>query len=873
MPNTDYIYNFITRLLAGILLLGIVAGCGGTVKNTWSNFRAYYNTYYNAEKNFRAGLAKVEQQPFEIDPREPVRIHPPSVQAGNSDFQKAIDKGAQILRKFPDSKWMDDALLLIGKSYYYRQEFYPAIQKFEELRNATDVPEMKQRAIIWKGRTLLDLKQYSKGVSFLEPELEAYPQDWSVVNRGEIQALLAEHHAMIENWEQAQEALSQAVANIEKKELLGRTFFLHGQVLERIDRFGAAYYAYSQVSEYFPGFEYTYWAGMKQADVARKQGSMDQAIAIYDRLRRDDKNIDRTDRLQFEIARTLEMKGEIDDAEHRYKELLYQDQGPGSRSLKGDIYFRLGKIYSESYNNFNVAAAYFDSSSSAGRQQPSSDGNMDAQTLAESFGEYTELRDEVSRADSLLWLGSLPAQKLDSVLAEIRRKKRQELLAEQESESQSRLVNRNLDTGDGQATRSSIYGFLNHRNQELVQRGKTEFKLTWGDRPLADNWRRIEAVRQFSAENDQQASQQTDTKVGRNGQSDAQLDLDVSAIPRTQKAKTQLQAEKANAQYELGNLFFLNLNLPDSAIVYFRNVVESEAGSELRPRAMYSLHELYKVEQQSDSLKYWRKRILEEYPHSRYAKMIRSGGNVSSADLIADSSNVKLRQKYRRIDSLQNPQKPTKLRRLALANRSSEMAPYIYYQAIESYIHQARYSDTLLSKKRNLPAGDTTDTAPIIVTDSTAADKAEKRQYNTVYWDSVRMALQEFDTTFTDAKQRPRVMKLKTFLEQQQQESSIKTCEQLGISLSVAPSMEDFLATISYPDKLKNSSLSGKLEYSFVVTGDGTIESYRLESNRTSLGIEDAFEEAFDQQLQFKPVEGDDIPQKMRCTVRFPIKQ
>ena len=110
MPKTTHFNNAIVKLLAGILFLGMLTGCGGTIKNSWSNFRAYYNTYYNAEQNYRAGLTKVEQQPVEIDPREPVRIHPVSVQAGNSDFQNAIDKGAQILRKFPNSKWFEDGV-------------------------------------------------------------------------------------------------------------------------------------------------------------------------------------------------------------------------------------------------------------------------------------------------------------------------------------------------------------------------------------------------------------------------------------------------------------------------------------------------------------------------------------------------------------------------------------------------------------------------------------------------------------------------------------------------------------------------------------------------------------------------------------------
>ena len=75
-------------LLLGLLMVSLLTGgCGSTLKKSWTNFRAYYNTYYNAKESFQAGLTKVREQPVEIDPKEPVRIHRPPVQAADSDFQ------------------------------------------------------------------------------------------------------------------------------------------------------------------------------------------------------------------------------------------------------------------------------------------------------------------------------------------------------------------------------------------------------------------------------------------------------------------------------------------------------------------------------------------------------------------------------------------------------------------------------------------------------------------------------------------------------------------------------------------------------------------------------------------------------------------
>ena len=854
------------KLLLILIGLVFVSGCGQTLKNSWGNFRAYYNTYYNAEKNFNTGLKKVQDQPQQIDPAETVRIHPAPVQAGNSDFQKAIDKGAKILRKFPGSKWTDDALLLIGKSYYYRQEFYPARQKFEELYNATSSPEMKQLAIIWKGRTLLDLNLHRDGVTYLEEQLDNYPADWSTTNRAEIKSVVAEHHAMLENWTQSADYLSEAVTNMSDRNLLGRTLFMYGQVLEKLERFGEAYFAFSRVSENFPGFEYIYWARFKQADVARKEGNLEIALNIYRDLRKDDKNIQRRGDLSFEIARTYEMMGQVDQAEMLYKSLLHSDQDLNSGDIRGDIYYRLGKIYSEEYNDFSAAAAYFDSSSTVSENAKAVNFSEDPQTLADAFGKYTRLQTSINRADSLLYLGSLSATELDSAIKRIRVQKRQAQLAKRETDAQNILANRDLTGTDEESTASSRYGFLNHRNADLVNRSKAEFQIVWGNRPLIDNWRRMEIVRQSNVSG---TRRDTDPRKPVSGQQEGStvVEMNLEDIPTSPEQRNKLQVDKANAQYELGNLMFLNLNLPDSARHYYHRVLKNKAVKELHPRAMYSLYELYESSGNQDSTRYWRERIIKEYPRSRYAQRFQK----NTADVTtggAQDSAKRLVQQFQAIQAEENSDQPQKLRKLALANRSSDLAPTIHYQAIEAYIRQAKARDSTFD------APVTGDSLKSVADDSLAVDRHP--QYQGAYWDSVRAVVHEFDTTFSNAKQRQRVITLREMLKKPAADSAstsqLPTCKDLGISLSVDPGMDEFLSNVEYPDKLEDMSISGEVVYDFIVTRQGTVESYQLTSQRTSLGIEDAFEKAFEESLKFKAPRAKEMPDKIKCRVSFPIQ-
>jgi len=159
------------RIISTLLIVLILTGCKTSFKSNFKDFNAYYNTFFNAKKSFELGKDKSENQVRNYNTLQPIRIYETPLGAGASDFQNAIDKGASILRKYDDTKWVDDALEIIGKSYFYRGEYFSDDQKFDELYLSSIDVEMQQRAIFWKGRVLLELELYNQGVQYLTEQL------------------------------------------------------------------------------------------------------------------------------------------------------------------------------------------------------------------------------------------------------------------------------------------------------------------------------------------------------------------------------------------------------------------------------------------------------------------------------------------------------------------------------------------------------------------------------------------------------------------------------------------------------------------------------------------------------------------------------
>lgn len=749
------------KKLAVISLLLVVYACSTSVKSSWQNFRAYYNTYYNAKRDFKAGLNAVKDQQPEIDPDTPIRIYPVPVKAGLEDFQKAIDKGAQILRKFPESKWIDESLEMIGKSYYYRGELFSALEKFEEQFSNTESSEMKQRAVLWKGRTLLELKQYETGIDYLSAILADSDLSWNHSYRAECRIVLAQHNARSGAWSTASMLLEQSLPDIGKGNVKARIYFFYGQVLEKLERFGEAYFAYGKVSENYPAYDLLYEADKKQGRMLLTMGNLDQALRKFVTMEKDDKNIQQRNEIEYEIGRTMEKMGEYEEAVSIYNGILRETRTPVSGDLRSKIYIRLGEVYSNEYKNFKMAAAYFDSASVFRNNEDLTSGDLEIGTLAEAYGQYASLRGQISRIDSLLGIADMPKSKLDSFLADVREKRIQQLQQRQKQKDRANvLYNRNRNQQGGQQPpTSTIYGFLNYRNQQLVADNQARFRAVWGDRPLVDDWRRIEVVRNITAAdgNEEDLPAQQGARPSREQTLNELLDIDLSEIPFSDEARKKKKKELASIRYQLGNLFYFKLGNPDSAAKYFISVITDHPGDSLVPQSMYSLVELYRAEEETSAVNYWRDRLTGEYPESKYARRLEPGTAGESSTFNEFLTDI--RSKLQDIAPDRRAAvyaEELRWRGIEHSGSKPEIASRLHYLAIEKYIQLARErTDSVLYRQFWTVTEGTGEPVPV---DSLAQNGMKGiNPFTNRMWDTTRTLVSEHLEYFPQSRYTKRV--------------------------------------------------------------------------------------------------------------------
>jgi TolA-binding protein len=644
-------------LPAALLAAALLQGCSapGFVRRPVDNFRAYYNTFYNAKKAYTRG---VEGQPgaatteAKVERLRYVSIF--TVQSegrASTELEAAILKSADVLRDHPNSKWVDDALLLIGKSYFHQRNLVGAEQKFREVIELES--GLEDEARFWLARTLIAAERYGEAEAAID---EALARE-DVAGRWESMLRLAKGDLRVQEqaWEDAAVQLESGLEDVPEAEFGARAQYLLGQVLETLGRYPEAVRAYRDVRRFRPTYEWSYAAQFSAVRVEGLHVDGRRAVGRLRGMERDDKNYAYRAELLYLRGLIAKSMGRADDAWRIFDDLLYDEAYVSLvGDLRGRIHYALGELYRDLDRDFVLAAAHFDTAAAQLRSQLTRIGGagatsrggtnrpderwapeatLDAEKLKEAFGAFAEVRGRVARMDSLLVLGALGDEAFETRILEIRQqmaremeeeRRRQEALAVQQAFARGASGTPDPSTGSrgnrpsAQNQQANVAGFLFHRDAVQAQEGLLSFQRTWGDRPLVRNWRRIDAVSRLP---EQELVDEFSDGAEREEErpEDALPEVDVGAVPRDSTSLARMHSQRAAARYELANSLFLGMGRPDSAAHWYRLVLDESGEGDLSRRALFALAEVQQALGDSAAARAVYDRIVRDHPDSEFA--------------------------------------------------------------------------------------------------------------------------------------------------------------------------------------------------------------------------------------------------------------
>ena len=125
----------------------------------------YFNGYYNARILFNDAEDEIKTAALLTRGKEIPAAQANQIPAtAKQKFGQVIDKCSNILAFHPTSSLVDNALLLIGKSFFYQMEYLKAERKFAELLAQFPNSSLALEAQLWYARSEEKLGKLNDGI-------------------------------------------------------------------------------------------------------------------------------------------------------------------------------------------------------------------------------------------------------------------------------------------------------------------------------------------------------------------------------------------------------------------------------------------------------------------------------------------------------------------------------------------------------------------------------------------------------------------------------------------------------------------------------------------------------------------------------------
>ena len=129
------------------------------IGNRIENFGTYFNTFFNAVQNYDDAYDDYVKRVLSgySERFDSIYAAPNLTQESKDKFNKAIEKASKVIQYHKSSAFMDRAVLLIGKAYYYLGDYLKAERKFGEFISKLSKSTLIDEALLFHARTELRL--------------------------------------------------------------------------------------------------------------------------------------------------------------------------------------------------------------------------------------------------------------------------------------------------------------------------------------------------------------------------------------------------------------------------------------------------------------------------------------------------------------------------------------------------------------------------------------------------------------------------------------------------------------------------------------------------------------------------------------------
>jgi len=311
------------RLSRGSVTVAIVSIC--IALSAYSC--AYFNTLYNARRVYNE--AEVQREERGVDRQL------------KDKYGEVVKKCANLISSYPNNRWIDDALFLMGQALVRQGEYNNGIRKFMELR--TNFPDSKYAApsLYWLALANFEKRDYLQAIEFAKRFLDRNPNHEL---RYRVMFLAGDILLELENTEEALNFYSMVAERASKREVVDEAVLKSAELFYKKERWSEAVASYEKALRKGLPWELRYNISLALGECYTKIGRCTEAMGIFDALIEEIVTSKEKPPVVLGRAASYECMDSLDAALTVYREVT--KDFPKS-TFSAEAYYHMGIIYHE----------------------------------------------------------------------------------------------------------------------------------------------------------------------------------------------------------------------------------------------------------------------------------------------------------------------------------------------------------------------------------------------------------------------------------------------------------------------------------------------------------------------------------------------
>lgn len=305
-----------------VLFLALLASC------------TYFNTFYNAKQFFRQGKEASEKE------RDKEKLPSSAIEL----FDKSIEKSAMVVKKHPRSRYVDDALFLMGRSYYEKRDYIRAREKFEALELFYPNSALRFESQYYRGLCNRGDKNYGMAIVVFGElaEKNSKYQERSRYQIGEVYYEQGEYEKLLGHY-------AEFLKKFPKSRYRSRIYFLMGEAAVQMKEYRAGLYDYALALKFTED----------KVEIKKTKLKIGECYLLIKDYEGGLNYLRREDEAEFRLlkAKFLKTGNQPKEALKSLQEL--NREHPGGE-MGAEIYYETGLLFEEQ-EILDSAAIYFDS--------------------------------------------------------------------------------------------------------------------------------------------------------------------------------------------------------------------------------------------------------------------------------------------------------------------------------------------------------------------------------------------------------------------------------------------------------------------------------------------------------------------------------